>query len=144
MEPGRELDALVAEKAMGYRRVDLTPEWLGREVWCFYPGDSPLMEYSWDEPSGNAMMHRNGKDESDGTADILPSYSTDIAAAFEIVEKLRDQHMELELSVVPKGAPAYPDDAQWLAGFSDDGPTNQEWGATAPHAICLAALKAVE
>lgn len=69
--------------------------------------------------------------------------STNIAAAWEVVEKLRNQHMELELSVVPKGAPAYPEDSQWLAGFHDDGPTNQMWGATAPHAICLAALAAV-
>jgi len=78
-------------------------------------------------------------------------FMTEIADAWLVVEKMRRSEadllgrggMELELSCMPLGASAYPPNAQWLAGFHDDGPIYQQWGATAPEAICLAALKAV-
>lgn len=99
MKPGRELDALIAEKVMGMNVQH------GR-VWS---------------QEGKCLR------ETD-----LPSYSTDIAAAWEVVEKLK-------LGLLPDGD-------KWIAGQADRAgleTSNLCWGDTAPHAICLAALNAV-
>ena len=65
------------------------------------------------------------------TMNDIPRYSTDIAAAWEIVEKLR-------LAILPMSngqwAAALNDDKEFVPGFIAD---------TAQYAICLAALKAV-
>ena len=102
LEAGRELDALIAEKVMGYECV------------C-------------DEEPVDCPIHNK--------ADLytLRPYSTDIAAAWGVVEKLR-------LFVMPWGLD------EWCAAnqrderlaFSDI----LESGETAPLAICRAALKA--
>lgn len=75
-----------------------------------------------------------------GLTDVMPhvpSYSTDIAAAWEVVEKselLSGAYLRFESLV-----------SQWQIGYICDGSFEMEtWGATVPHAICLAALKAVE
>lgn len=124
MNPGRELDALIAEKVMA---------WV-----VSYQGTKDM------------FMRDPTIDEDDlGQSPLyaVPPYSTDIAAAWEVVEKMK-------LSVVNHHG-------SWLAGPTDyseargeddrlitaiigieDG--NDVGGNTAPHAICLAALKAVE
>lgn len=62
----------------------------------------------------------------------LPHYSTDISAAWKIIERL-------QLAILP----------QHTAGYRVDSRTNTQlpyveaWADTAPMAICLAALKAV-
>lgn len=108
MKPGRELDALVAEKVMGWR-------WFTDE---FNP--RPVLV-----PPG---MPRQS---------ALPSFSTDIAAAWEVVERLRG--MEPELS--------WNDEARcWIVGFwkGPSAPSTIHGSSdSAPNAICLAALKAV-
>lgn len=108
MAPGRELDALVAEKVLGY---EITPG---------------------------------------GYTGYLPSFSTDIAAAWEVVEKLRAMNSTLEL--YSPGALVNDEmgihAVEWQATFKS---WEEPWGPhgpsveaqTAPHAICLAALKAV-
>lgn len=106
MESGRELDALVAEKVMGLKQI-LTPG--GIEV-------------------GWSISSKIG-------ASSLKPYSTDIAAAWKVVEKLNllDKncllHDEGKWSVCP-----FDGAATIYAGIDAE---------TAPHAICLAALKAV-
>lgn len=62
MKAGRELDALVAEKVMG-RNLTLEKELTEHEMWL-----SQLMP--------EIIIH-------------IPHYSTDIAAAWEVVEKVR-------------------------------------------------------
>jgi len=101
MKPGRELDALVAEKVMGW-----APE---------YPG-------GWLHPPRN---HPNRKKylDHDGCS-VLQPYSTDIAAAWEVVEKI-----EYNLELI--------EDEEWIASFFGV----RAFGKSAPHAICLAALK---
>lgn len=111
MTPGRELDALVAEKVMGLDVNRTGPE----TMWFARP-----MGGNWDD---------------------LKDYSTDIAAAWEVVEAVKARKID--------------------QGWFDLGFANGSWGATfrtgayyepiehvraptAPHAICLAALKAVE
>ncbi len=66
-----------------------------------------------------------------------PHYSTDIAAAWEVVEKFQAEDFDVRV-----GFCRWRDDGRvgWLAwvGKAD------ALADTAPHAICLAALKAVE
>ncbi len=60
-----------------------------------------------------------------------PAYSTDIAAAWQVVDKLHALSFYLEVG-----------SAGWMARFANISATEAS-AATAPLAICLAALKAV-
>jgi hypothetical protein len=109
MNPGRDLDALVAEKVMGFR-------------WA-----RPLkFTHEGIEQTGVAMTE-------DATY-VLPHYSTDIAAAWQAVEKLLAQGFGVEI---------LSDQGQWSVQFWNLG-RQTEYGDSAQHAICLAALKAVD
>lgn len=102
----REIDALVAEKVMGCDVVGLNP---GSVYW----GKPECM-----------------KDEHSEHQDIA-FYSTDIAAAWEVVNKMRSAHnWDFELVVTDGGAHAR---FKGMHLFAE----------TAPTAICLAALRAV-
>jgi hypothetical protein len=80
------------------------------------------------------------------TGENIEPYSTDIAAAWEVVEHMRTTHW---LDVFSLMSPS--DESKfWFAGFekkwhgrSYAGIYDREAGDTAPHAICAAALKAV-
>lgn len=80
-----------------------------------------------------------------GTWDALTNYSTDITAAWEVVEKLtEDSARGFQLHRImhcPK-LPEHPEGREqyYLAFFSLCDPQPAEY---APHAICLAALKAI-
>jgi hypothetical protein len=70
----------------------------------------------------------------------FPRYSTDIAAAWEVVEKLTADH-EFRFQ-----ADYYGPFVQFIRYAEDkngDHPDYSSSADTAPHAICLAALKAV-
>lgn len=105
MNPGEELDALIAEKVMGVekRLID-----------------------SYFAPGWKAMLYK------------LPNYSTSIEASWDVVEKIkcRDRHMfHIDHS-----------DGEWFCGFEEFNTDMPDYSKsdTAPHAICLAALKAVD
>lgn len=110
MEAGRELDALVAEKVMGFTVTDWPT---GKEL-----------------PLAGAMAFL-----SESQKDRIPHYSTNIAAAWQVVEKL-------DLSVIRLN------NGRWSAGeayafensYAEFRTTTH--ADTAPLAICLAALKA--
>jgi len=119
LKPGRELDALIAERVMGYKRAHM---------------DDPEINFAgdiWLNPNGTKYLH---------TA-ALPEYSTSIEAAWEVVEKLHelgfffDLHWDLNTSV-------------WTTSFKKSSdisePNFYSKEREAPHAICKAALKAVE
>lgn len=120
MTPGRELDALIAEKVMGLKPCS---DPIGR---CDSAHTIPIQ--CWGEGGGGSE---------------LKSYSADIAAAWEVVE-----HVRLKL-----GFPGFSFHAAdgFEVEFSRlDGKFLQNEDTifmgradTAPHAICLAALKAV-
>lgn len=120
LDPGPELDALVAEKVMGRpgRFVDavrINGEWREARTW---------LPEGWepdDPPKGSTAGH------------MPSSYSTDIHAAWEVVEKLGPRGFGLLRLQGPGNA--------YMAGFRADTVEGQIY-ATAPHAICLAALKA--
>jgi hypothetical protein len=101
MEAGREMDALVAEKVMGYERVpDIKPYGFG-DAW-------------------------------------LQHYSTDIAAAWQVVGKLENNDFWWEASnVVPNSDPIV---YEWK--FVTVGRQGEACEFTAPLAICRAALLA--
>ena len=126
LEAGPELDALVAEKVMQRR-------WMIRNGACY--ADATFM---------NAP---------DCWLEFKPS--TDIAAAWEVVEKLKDLNQDVasfdfdliyslrEGSGEPSGPRArrVPEDQRWFAQFGD-AETGSATAATAPFSICRAALKA--
>lgn len=132
MKPGRELDALVAEKVMGWTKL-LTPE--GEQIFDYWRSPEPYM--------------RNC------TSDDIPQYSTDIAAAWQVIDKLTagDETDEdpIQLTRGHRLRRLYSSadwhsgrNSGWWALFVTDGtPGYGAYGDTAPHAICLAALAAV-
>lgn len=123
LNPGRELDALIAEKVMGLDVIIST--------------------------------HEYNKLNDVGTAssrEPIKSYSTNISAAWEVVEKFnRGDYNEkmvsccidIEICDCPIGDFK---DGNWVSVsiYSPSQIKVQAFGKTAPHAICLAALKAVE
>lgn len=125
MKPGRGLDALAAEKVMGWVEV--------RES---APGD-PLSRLVGHDPQciGAPVYFFT-----------IPAYSTDISAVWEVVEKLKEKNIRLELSPLASGYSASfvrytPDiDPDFNCLWTGIGNSYSE-AETAPHAICLAAIK---
>lgn len=131
MKAGPELDALVAEKVMGWVRT--------QESWYDEEGvDATVLE----SPTGAMVQaHGWGKDcDYSEFGDVLPRFSTDIAAAFELLRRYRNSnyvHVEILAS---------PSEAFWCFRVRTDagGPviaTAEE--STAPLAICAVILKAL-
>ena len=112
MEPSRELDALVAEKVMGWETVN-------------NKAGIPVSGFDW--------VGHNPKTQSSTVWSYVPDYSTDISAAWEVVEKLSrgkvDRSFVLEFHY-----------ERYYASF---GPYREEMYETPSEAICKAALLAV-
>lgn len=128
-EAGRDLDVLVAEKVMGYRTE------VRRAVWWGY-GDWHSSDYP-DQTNSRCIPVDNVKG-------WLPEYSTDIEAAWAVIEKLGEGDFLLWQAgaLVSLGGPS--ELTAWCQFSKGLGSTSYRGeGRTAPHAICLAALKAV-
>lgn len=129
----RKIDVLVAEKILGYRKIDRMEHLFGTYVHLTWRADETSTAY---------------------TDAQLPHFTSDIQAAWEVVEKLGNK------------VTIYGPEARYASGEYRNGDTwdceitgdfQSEWsddpedrtdyvrceGATAPLAICLAALKAV-
>jgi hypothetical protein len=113
LEPGRELDALVWQALNGQEVNVLKCRYVGGDI-------QPHAGY----PAGHISP---------------PHYSTDIAAAWEVVEKMLEAYSGVEIYLENERCEVHCDGAR------------DEWddlvyirGDTAPHAICIAALKAME
>lgn len=110
MNPGRELDALIAEKVLGW---------------------------SWDEKTAISPSGSRNAVKAGDPFWWLPEYSIDIAAAWEVVEKMKqlDFNFTLQNDSFISG---------WEAAFSKAN-SHTVWfrEESAPHAICLAALQAL-
>lgn len=134
MQASRELDALVAEKVMGYTlrfaaKAWTDADWMGSDT----PTETNVMAiYAPFE-----QFPRSGAFDKS-----IPHYSTDIAAAWEVVEKLYERGLCVGVSTLHEWKTKcecsvyYADMAQRMVANAD--------ADTAPHAICLAALKALE
>jgi len=121
VKAGRELDALIAEKVKGYKLTN--------------PQDGPVMKYgsvtvqylkTWMNSAGELFNN-----------ETLPEYSTDIAAAWKVVENI-----QLSFPGTVFEFKSYSPEQHAHAIFI--GPkTSSAEADTAPLAICLAALKSV-
>lgn len=126
MTAGRECDALVAEKVMGYTLSDLS-----------------LPAY----PKYKLFDIESG--EFSGYVKEVPHYSTDIAAAWEVVERMPipfklEKCWEKAYQIGPEGWSAcWCTDADCEGCNENSRCTNGDdaWAETAPLAICRCALK---
>jgi hypothetical protein len=115
---GRELDALVAEKVMGWLNVAKQPiaNAMGQKVMDDFVG----------LPVAGAPQPM-----------LVPRYSTMIQEAWKVADKLRGETQFVAV-ISGKG----PQGVQpWICKVNREGSFLEERGETAPHAICLAALK---
>lgn len=114
--PGRELDARVADKVMGWTEVKCQPiaNVYGEKVIDEYAGHPP------GDPFKNA---------------IIPRYSTMMREAWEVLEKLRGMSLFTAM-ISAQGQP-------WVCKVNKDVLFVEERADAAPLAICKAALKAV-
>jgi hypothetical protein len=125
LEAGRALDALIAEKVMGFVRVRVPKDYDGQnggEV--LVPRNFPS-DCSW-APKGAYGFHC-----------FVPRYSFDIVDAVRVFECLAFCSPKLHRFVCPD---------RWLAEMQrrdESGEWVSATAANAPLAICLAALKAV-
>ncbi|OAS19270.1 BC1872 family protein [Paenibacillus oryzisoli] len=118
MEPGRELDALVAEKVMNLCVLDSVQQY----------GDGCVVS---DEGFESWMQHMEFGRVDD--PDLLEPYSTDISAAWEVVEKMHEKGYAMQLM----------HNGQYFVAFS--GEIYREYIAkTAAEAICRSALAVLE
>ncbi len=128
MEAGPELNARVAERVMGHR-------------WCMYSIDTGIQGRILRRPVPEAETFWDGVEEAVANLHHLKPYSTDWAAAGEVLERIRSQPylkqsaFMLTLGEAIRNAGGVP---EWYPGGC--------WAALylAPLAICRAACLAVE
>lgn len=85
--------------------------------------------------SGDDLLRPEDKE---GEHYPLPTYETDIAAAWQVVEKMRERGWSMDLTTRRHGG------LTTIEMFDADGTFVTAEAATAPMAICLAALAALE
>lgn len=131
-----ELNALVAEKVMGWKRA-------GADDYTS-PKHGPLFD-DWENKGSHKRL-----ESPDGTIVYLcgcggsrggniPDYCNDIAAAWRVVECLINDH-EFELAMRKEYRAAF---VYCEHNKKDEHPVHSAFAPTAPRAICLAALEAV-
>lgn len=124
MPAGREMDVLIAEKVMGWRRHNAHGDW-------------------WETSDGRCFVVKNsGFSAQYDPMPELPAFSTDVADAWNVIEEMKSTWGKFMLSYGP-----------YLVGvenkLKDGWQLAPEWGnsvcgygETAPLAICRAAIKA--
>lgn len=125
MPAGREMDALIAEKVMGwttYEEYVHGPLMHGGGMMTLYRGDG-------------AQFKKDNTTHTWSVDCFCPS--TDIAAAWEVVEKLAD---EVYVEYGHRPSIQSHGNVGWLVRFRFHRGT---WADTVPLAICRAALKVV-
>jgi hypothetical protein len=131
LEPGRELDALVANIIFSLDiHVPKRDEKIPGLVWF-----DPLRDRYDETEEGDLYFMRQ-----DGELLRIPDYSTDIAAAWQVVEKLRDdgyivfvEGCDDRVGITVSEVNGADIGSCWIADRGKDA-----------LAICIAALKAVE
>lgn len=132
-EAGPKLDALIAERVMGFARHDL------RWESCGQGGLLSCTKCTWSfccPPWSHArIMADDARWCGEQSHRPVPRYSTSIADAWLVVEKMREMGWGFVFnSVGARGARAF---------FTKGDRFFAEDGDTAPLAICLASLQAV-
>ena len=131
MKPGRELDALVAEKVMGWKNCNPVATW---DRWEYGdPGDDWTdVENEWCRGYGVSPYNKYFMIP-------FPRYSVNIADAWAVVEKMQASGFHYLLFCSHESGLSA---ATFYLGPAD-GSDDVKSSMYAPHAICLAALKAV-
>jgi ABA sandwich protein len=178
-QAGRELDAEIAEKVMGFEVVRepmcaifVEGEWSlhpdsSPDGWACYSGMEPVMVQhcrcqdgpilwsetgeemdEWREQNDRETQEKWSRERekwghSHHCLSVVPPYSTNITAAWEVVEKLNRDGFHCRITT-----PFHPGQP-FFAGFTPHGmtgwngrPDHEGSGGTAPLTICLAALGA--
>lgn len=148
MNPGPELDALVAEKVLGWRWAKINPA-------------THQNAYVRDLTVGARFLRPPTTDLTDPKGPYLPAdmsepvwsewdaphYSTNIVLAWEVVEKVGRLFMLRFVRGKVWEASFFDEyDYEWVVRETVDGrrrDVDPSEAPTAPHAICLAALRAV-
>lgn len=128
LPPGRELDALVAQKVMG---LDVQKDQVTKTGGIFAKKES---DDPWEYFLG-------------ASGELVPPYSTDQSAAWSVVEHLRKTHWRDCFALY---SPSDECD-KWFARFDKKWHGygggievyDANYGVSAPHAICQAALEVV-
>lgn len=129
MKPGRDLDRLIAEKVMGWHRKTYAQEQPGNK----YVENDHRLTFHWYDSNNKEVFLAKESDCIDcGTDFPAFSPSTHIAHAWPVVEKLNFPF------TISKNFVGYKVDL-----FPSPGIKIEMAAETAPHTLCLAALKAV-
>jgi hypothetical protein len=150
LEAGRELDALIAEKVFGWsERVEVIRGNAYKKAeereWFTAFHERPKSSIYSDMGDFSRFTGRNGQGFSCGKPrkiHVPPNYSTDITAAWQVVEAMKDRPGEtadhlgfgIDSHTIADGTRGYS------AAIGRYGAT----APTAPLAICRAALRALE
>lgn len=130
MSAGREMDALVGREVMGFAVYRYDKD---RAENCYFM----LMDADFNPVVPGRAGER--KTEQDAWGDC-PAYSTDIAAAWQVVEKLSEQH---GVTLYRFADEPIGETEIWHCRFIPMAAYSVT-ASTAPLAICQAALRAVE
>ena len=153
MDAGRELDAEIHERVMGQKVV--ARDWpCGRDPECGYYSASMFLPPvgGWYSEPGPVSVAEGGRwpparmrkplvpGQKAADVEAVPFYSTELEAAWDVVEKIRTVWQERVRISVTTTLEGYDCDIIALTGHGRIG-----WAdaPTAPHAICLAAIKSV-
>ncbi len=129
MEAGPELDALVAEKIMNHPRPDFIPE----DALDLYLAGTPIHYDSW------TCVCRY--DEGDTPKWVPDPYSTDISAAWPVVEEWTKRNKPISIEVIYDCGAYETKIETWNDGKKGwNEPILSGSCEAAPEAICKAAL----
>ena len=131
--PSRALDAEIAEKVMG------EPKPTGN-----VPDGVLAGVTTSSSDGGNWIGTTTGYTAGDEPVWLPKPYSEDIAAAWEVVEKLKADHIEPLIEWDEEDQEWYVHLSRYNTETECSEPICNAHAPTAPHAICLAALKALE
>lgn len=139
LKAGRELDALIAKKVMGWRRMTYAERYAPRNPGSHGYGADRRLTGFWHSSELDSL----GIYAEVARAEYCDDYyepseawspSTLIEDAWWVVDAIRHKYGGALLHLHRNG-----DDTWWAIFGKDEDPG--ETGDTAPHAICLAALK---
>ena len=113
---GRELDEAVAQHVMGWKIIEAK--------------DLPRNHWPWRKADGEYTY-------------ALPAYSTDLYAAWEVVEKMREYNMAFHAKGWIKTSGVEVRFSDWYAENGGNGKIAYAIASTPERAICRAALRGV-
>jgi hypothetical protein len=141
-EAGRAMNAVVAERVLGWERY--TAIATGKRIVVLVPEYGKLWSWFMRSQTDKGGWERTDHPLTASGYRYLPNYSTDIAAAWEVLDKVKPATI-IELRYQPAdsffdGEGNQPVREEWTCYVEDVGEAR---GPTAPLAICRAALACV-